>query len=222
MNNITTIVERQGRLTLARHGMLRPGERVLVAVSGGPDSRALLDLLHRLPPPPGLDLHVAHPHPRWPGPPPARPPRVRTPPHTPTRALPPTRTRIRAECLPLLTRAHNPGVISALVQAGDLLRDEDQPLDALAKAPCRGIASRSGDHILLPARALRGMPVAMRRRILRLVLAESRGDLRRIDLRHVQQSLALLDEDRSRRRVSLPGGTADDLRWGSLRSDAAP
>src|SRR5258706_9753611 len=74
MNNITTIVERQVRLTLARHGMLRPGERVLVAVSGGPDSRALLDLLHRLTPAIRLHLHLAHLDPRWRGRPPPRDP----------------------------------------------------------------------------------------------------------------------------------------------------
>jgi tRNA(Ile)-lysidine synthase len=41
-------------------GVLRPGERVLVACSGGPDSTALLDALARLAPPRRLDLHVAH------------------------------------------------------------------------------------------------------------------------------------------------------------------
>jgi len=40
--------------------VLRPGERVVVACSGGPDSTALVDALARLAPPRGLDLHVAH------------------------------------------------------------------------------------------------------------------------------------------------------------------
>jgi len=48
------------RVTLQRHDMLRKGERVVVAVSGGADSVCLLDVLHRLAPEYDLDLFVAH------------------------------------------------------------------------------------------------------------------------------------------------------------------
>jgi tRNA(Ile)-lysidine synthetase-like protein len=41
-------------------GLLRPADRVVVGVSGGPDSLCLLDLLHGLAPEHGLQLHVAH------------------------------------------------------------------------------------------------------------------------------------------------------------------
>lgn len=46
----------QVQATLQTHGMLRKGDRVLVAVSGGPDSVALLDILNHL----GFAVEVAH------------------------------------------------------------------------------------------------------------------------------------------------------------------
>lgn len=48
------------RETIEHHCMLERGQRVLVAVSGGPDSVALLDILARLAPEYDVALHVAH------------------------------------------------------------------------------------------------------------------------------------------------------------------
>jgi tRNA(Ile)-lysidine synthase len=48
------------KLTIDRFGMLKPGERVLVAVSGGPDSVCLLSALRDLSAELGVSLHVAH------------------------------------------------------------------------------------------------------------------------------------------------------------------
>ncbi len=48
------------RRALVEHGLLQPSGGVLVAVSGGADSTALVDLLARLAAPLGLHLEVAH------------------------------------------------------------------------------------------------------------------------------------------------------------------
>lgn len=48
------------RRTIDERGLLSGGERVVVAVSGGPDSLALLHALNRLAPDYKLTLHVAH------------------------------------------------------------------------------------------------------------------------------------------------------------------
>jgi tRNA(Ile)-lysidine synthase len=48
------------RNTIRRHSMLVKGSRVLVAVSGGPDSVCLLSVLHALAAESGIELHAAH------------------------------------------------------------------------------------------------------------------------------------------------------------------
>lgn len=53
---ITATVKR----TLATHAMLAPGDRVLVGVSGGPDSMALLHLLSQMSHELAIHLAVAH------------------------------------------------------------------------------------------------------------------------------------------------------------------
>ena len=46
--------------TIKKRQLLEPRDKVLVAVSGGPDSLCLLHLLHKLAPALQISLHIAH------------------------------------------------------------------------------------------------------------------------------------------------------------------
>lgn len=50
----------EARAFIADHQLIQPGAPVVVAVSGGPDSLCLLDLLVQLAPELGITLHIAH------------------------------------------------------------------------------------------------------------------------------------------------------------------
>jgi tRNA(Ile)-lysidine synthase len=314
------LIERQVRGTIARYDMLRSGDRVLVAVSGGPDSTALLALLLSLAPELRLDLHVAHLDHGWRGRAsekdaefvrrmalrhrlpvtvgrldPAvwrardhrqssREARARTLRNEFLRetalqigarrvALGHTRddqaesfllrllrgsgarglagiypvvddlfirplievrrpeliaylrerrlsyrmdatnrdtrlarNRVRRRLLPMLTRQFNPAAVEALAHAADLLRDEDAYLDDVAQRQFTTMASHRADGVVLPRGALLELPPALQRRVLRLALAAVRGDLRRITLGHVEQTLRLLSDPHGRRTATLPDG----------------
>ena len=314
------MIEQQVRRTIARYDMIHQGDRVLVAVSGGPDSTALLSLLRRLAPEMRLELHVAHLDHGWRGRASAadaefvrrmalrfglpvtvgrvdprtwlvrerrqssREARARTLRtefllqtarqigarrialgHTRddqaesfllrllrgsgARGLAGTfpvvdgvivrpllevrrreviaylrdqhlryrvdasnrdttlaRNRVRRRLLPLLGREFNPSVVDAVAHAADLLRDEDAYLTRVSETEYRSLASRHGQAVAIDIKGLKDLPQAIRRRVLRLAVAEVRGDLRRIALLHVEQSLHLLDDPAGRRAVTLPDG----------------
>ena len=111
-----------------------------------------------------------------------------------------TRVRLRTEVLPLLDEVLGGGVAPALARTADLLREDLDALDDLARAE---LARRSADGGL-PARQVAGLPAAVRRRVLRGWLrAAAVPDLQAVHLAAVD---ALLIRWRGQGRVDLPGG----------------
>jgi tRNA(Ile)-lysidine synthase len=330
------MIEKTFRDTITRHSMLQPGDRVLLAVSGGPDSTAMLALVSDLAAEMRLDLHVAHLNHGWRGAQSARDAefvrrmafrrgmpitvgqikpstwtgrrgrqssrealardlrmtflletaqqigvrrialghtrddqaesfllrllrgsgarglagiypvvdgvfirplldvrrheimaylktrrlRYRIDPTNRDTRL--TRNRVRRRLIPLLQREFNPAVVDALTHAADILRDEETYLEEVAAATYETLVDRNGPGVALRTSRLRELPAALQRRVLRMALAEVRGDLLRITRAHVEKALQMLREARGRRSVSLPDDLLVRLEGGLLRVGAQP
>ncbi|MGH7823074.1 MAG: tRNA lysidine(34) synthetase TilS, partial [Candidatus Binatia bacterium] len=129
-----------------------------------------------------------------------------------------TRNRIRRRVVPLLEREVNPAARRALARAADLLRDDEELLARTARRALRRIL-RDAD---LDVAALRRLPAALQRRVIRLWLGARRGNLLRIGADHVDAIRALAAGGGS--AVSIPGGTVgrtgERLSWGRRRREA--
>ena len=135
------------------------------------------------------------------------------------------RVRVRRQLLPLM-QTFNPRVVESLSRAAELLREDAAVLKVAAeelveRASEEGkIAESKGGASVrrsLSVDILKDAPAAVRRRALRLWLAEGRGDLRRLELVHLLGIEKLLVGERGRRRAELPGGGFVELKKGRLR-----
>ncbi len=129
-----------------------------------------------------------------------------------------TRVRVRNELLPLLER-FNPRFIESVVRSAEILRADNQALDSAARRLCELAADegmRGEQPGFLRTDLLRTAPTALRRRALRLWLADHRGDLRRIEHAHLVAVEKLMLSTRSGRVTELPGGATVLRQKGSL------
>lgn len=112
-----------------------------------------------------------------------------------------TRNRIRHELLPLL-RDFNPGIDQTLSRTAELLAGDDAQLCALAAEVFQSTSNISNLDII----PLADVAPAIRRRVLRLWLKARRGDLRRIEMAHIEAIDRLAMSGQSGRRIELPEG----------------
>lgn len=127
------------------------------------------------------------------------------------------RVRVRKQLLPLM-QSFNARAVEALARTAQLLREDARALDKLAallleKARTSFDACEDGG---LSITALSKAEVSLRRRALRLWLAQERGDLRRLEMVHLLAVEGLLAGERGGRVVELPGGAKVSRRKGRL------
>jgi tRNA(Ile)-lysidine synthase len=115
------------------------------------------------------------------------------------------RNRVRHELLPLLEQ-YNPSVRKTLAATAGLLTEEDALLDTLtvqaAGQVCRFSDGAASGSIPL----LNAYPLALQRRLIRLMLSRLAGNLEQITHRHLENILQMTAAPRPNLRTSLPRG----------------
>ncbi|MBK5294066.1 MAG: tRNA lysidine(34) synthetase TilS, partial [Acidobacteriia bacterium] len=113
------------------------------------------------------------------------------------------RNRIRHLLLPALERDFNPNLSARLAGVSDVARDEERYWQEQVEQ-WNGMESR-GQAIILHLPAFAAAPPALQRRLLRAAIARAKGDLRGVDLEHVERLRELGLRDRGEGRIQLPG-----------------
>ncbi|HHY15063.1 MAG TPA: tRNA lysidine(34) synthetase TilS [Firmicutes bacterium] len=133
------------------------------------------------------------------------------------------RNKIRHELLPLLAREYNPEITKQLMQLAALARQDDLELQRQAGAICRQHSVWDWGQLRLKRAVFTDLSPAMQRRVLRTLLANYRGHLRRIGFKHIEIWRRKLLAD-SAFRLSLPdvsvSATADFIFVGEFKGRA--
>jgi tRNA(Ile)-lysidine synthase len=112
------------------------------------------------------------------------------------------RNWIRLKLIPQLKEKIDRNLPSRLAQQAELIREEDELLDALAKAALEETRNAEG----MNRRSLLKHGKVVQRRLLRLWIEKTRGHLRGLDFQHVEALLDLIIAGPPQSRLAIPGG----------------
>lgn len=115
------------------------------------------------------------------------------------------RNRIRHDLLPRLAREWNPALPEALARLAELAREEEEHGRREAERLVETLVSWDGPAALLRAPDLAALDPVAARRLLRLVAERLRGNLNRLEFRHIEAVLELARREEGGGGVDLPG-----------------
>lgn len=116
-----------------------------------------------------------------------------------------SRNRLRNRILPALVEHFNPNLEAVLAATAGLAGDEEEYWAAHVEPLFARICQISHFGLILDVPVLMGLDLAVRRRVLRRALLGVRGDLRSLDIRHVEAILEVCSGNQAHGRVVVPG-----------------
>ncbi|MDD3652689.1 MAG: tRNA lysidine(34) synthetase TilS [Desulfotomaculaceae bacterium] len=116
------------------------------------------------------------------------------------------RNRVRMNLLPMLENEYNPAMVSNLIRLGGICREEDEYMENQALRAYRKAMVASTGKISLSLDHMLKMPLAIRRRVLRLAWQAFTGTKRDLSYQHTEDALNLLNNNVIGSVASLPIG----------------
>jgi tRNA(Ile)-lysidine synthase len=115
------------------------------------------------------------------------------------------RNRIRHDLLPLLARDWNPSIGETLANTADWALAEEAYWEAEIDRLAPGLMREAAGTVVLRAEALRCLPVAAARRLVRHAMTLVKGDLRGIDFGHIAAVMQMVAAAEGHGRLQAPG-----------------
>jgi tRNA(Ile)-lysidine synthase len=115
------------------------------------------------------------------------------------------RNRIRHDLLPLIEQDYSPAVLQILAATAAIARDEESYWSGEIAALGGKFCAWRKDAVVIEASVLASLHVAVARRLVRYAVARVKGDLRGIDIAHVERILDLATQNEGHGRVQAPG-----------------
>jgi tRNA(Ile)-lysidine synthase len=115
------------------------------------------------------------------------------------------RNKIRLELIPLLENQYNPQIVRALNRLSDILRTENLSQRQRAADQVKTLVSRGpGQSRMIFIDSLNRLPGAEKRNLVREMIRETKGDLKRITLAHVDDVIHFAVSSSREGRLDLP------------------
>ncbi len=130
-------------------------------------------------------------------------------------SLSPLRNRIRQQLLPLL-ESYNPRLAETLLRTGRIASDDIDFLDEQIARLWDEIAQQHEKTIVLDRRKFDQLPSALKRYLLRAAVERLLGSARDIEMRHIEEMMALATKPAGK-RLSLPGGLIFSIEYNQYR-----
>lgn len=134
------------------------------------------------------------------------------------------RNSLRMRLMPMV-KEYNPEAVTALVHSAEILRQEDNLLDSLANDALSRISAEKDGLLRIDAAGFCALHEALKRRVVRLACARTKGDTLGLSYGHVIDAVRLLTGSGTGKGIDLPGGVRVETGYGEVvfrRESAAP